>query len=88
MVNNHHHRLALINKISKLPYPKSYAAQDNGTINVGVIIEDPDDGQEDDQDQDGSEGKDSPQRENTKDVAIAVRHTVRDLVSHKKSSYK
>ena len=74
--------------LSKLPYPKSYATQANGTINVGVIIGDPDDGQEDDHDQDGSEGKDSPQREDTKDDAIAEWHTTRDLVPHKKSSYK
>ena len=37
-------------KLSKLSYPKSFAAQDNGTINEGVKVEDPDDGQEDNQD--------------------------------------
>ena len=53
--------LALLINDPKLPYPKSFAAQDNGTINVGAKVEDPDDGQEDNQDHDGSEDKDSPQ---------------------------
>ena len=53
---------------------------------MGVIVVDPDDGHEEyGQDQ---EEQDSPQREDTKDDAIAVRHMTRDLVSHKKSSYK
>ena len=55
IINNHYHSNSII-QYPKLPYPKSFAAQDNGTINMGVTIEEPDDGQ-DDQDQDGSEDK-------------------------------
>ena len=49
-------------------------------------MEDPDVGHEE-YVQDHEE-HDSPQGEDTKDDAIAVRHTTQDLVSHKKSSYK
>ena len=61
MVNNHYHRLALINNIPKLPYPNVFCRPDYGTINVGVKVEDPDDGQEDNKDHDDSKDKDSPQ---------------------------
>ena len=64
MVNNHHHRLALINNIAKLPYPNVFCRPDNGTINVGVeVMEDPDDGHEE-HEQD-HEDKDSPRRKDT-----------------------
>ena len=64
--------LASINN-PKLLHPKSFAAQDNGTINEGVKVKAPDDGHEE-YVQDHVE-QDSPQREDTKDDVIAVRHT-------------
>ena len=77
MVNNHYHRLALINNISKLLYPNVFCRPDYGIVNVvGAKVEDPDDGHEDNQDQDGSEDKDSPQREDTKDDSTMAHDTI------------
>ena len=65
-----------------------FCRPDNGIDNiVGVeVMEDPDDGHEE-YGQDHVE-QDSPKREDKKDDGIAARHMTRDLVSHKKSSYK